>query len=62
MRELPDGYDTCLIIAHRMNTVRDADRIAVLDQARICQLGTHLRLVAQRGIYERYVRRQAGGA
>ena len=42
---------TTLIIAHRLATVAQADRILVLDQGRIAQAGTHSQLLAQRGRY-----------
>ncbi len=44
---------TTLVIAHRLATVRDADRIAVLDQGRLQAIGSHNELIAQNGLYRR---------
>ena len=44
---------TTLVIAHRLATVRDADRIAVLDQGRLQAIGSHNELMAQNGLYRR---------
>ncbi|ACV23322.1 Lipid A export ATP-binding/permease protein MsbA [Slackia heliotrinireducens] len=46
---------TVIMIAHRLKTVRDADQILVVDQGRIVQRGTHDELMAEDGIYRRFV-------
>jgi ATP-binding cassette subfamily B protein len=56
-RRLMDGRTT-LIIAHRLSTVRDADRVFVLDGGQIVQAGSHTALMAEEGVYRRLVERQ----
>jgi ABC transporter fused permease/ATP-binding protein len=49
---------TTIIVAHRLSTVRDADRIVVIEDARLVEQGTHDELMARRGTYHRLVEHQ----
>jgi subfamily B ATP-binding cassette protein MsbA len=44
---------TTLVIAHRLSTVRRADRIVVLEAGRIVEEGTHRALLTRQGLYRR---------
>lgn len=52
LNRLMDGRTT-LVIAHRLATVRHADRILVLDRGRVVESGTHAELFAHGGLYKR---------
>ncbi len=52
---------TSLIIAHRIATVKDADRIIVMNEGRIVEQGTHGSLIAANGLYARMVDRELRG-
>jgi subfamily B ATP-binding cassette protein MsbA len=58
LERLMQGRAT-LIIAHRLSTVRDADRIHVIDGGRVVETGTHAELVRLGGLYSRLARQQS---
>lgn len=49
---------TILIAAHRLSTIRDADKIIVLNHGVIVEMGTHDSLLTEHGVYERFVQSQ----
>ena len=46
---------TCVIVAHRLSTIVDCDRIYVMDKGKVIQQGTHAELYAQEGLYRTLV-------
>jgi ATP-binding cassette, subfamily B, bacterial len=61
LAELAQGRTT-LVIAHRLATIRNADRIVVVDDARILEQGSHSELLAAGGAYKRLYQVQFGDA
>ncbi|KAM3965965.1 multidrug resistance protein homolog 49 [Aphomia sociella] len=51
---------TCLIIAHRLATIQNADMICVLDRGIVAEMGTHSELIAKKGIYAKLYELQCG--
>lgn len=60
MKHLQEFYKgkTVVVVAHRLSTVRDADKIVVLDQGKVAEEGTHQELTALRGKYYELVKNQ----
>ncbi|GIH23511.1 HlyB/MsbA family ABC transporter [Acrocarpospora phusangensis] len=56
------GGRTTLMIAHRLSTVRDADRVIVLDAGQVVESGGHRELLTRQGVYARLVAAQEGAA
>ena len=60
MNNLNEFYKgkTVLVVAHRLSTVRNADKIIVIDHGKVAEEGTHETLIEQHGVYYNLVRNQ----
>ena len=56
------SHRATIVIAHRLSTVRNANRIVVLDAGRTEEAGSHDELIANGGLYSRLVGRQMTAA
>lgn len=55
------GDKTTILVSHRVSTLRHCDRIVVLDEGTIAELGTHAELIAEQGLYAELERAQTMG-
>lgn len=58
MQSIRDRPITCIVVAHRLSTVKNCDRIMVVDKGKIAEEGTYEQLIEKDGIFADLVRRQ----
>lgn len=58
MTALLDSDNACIVVAHRLASIRDFDRIHVMDHGQIVESGTHDELLQAGGLYSRLYRQE----